>query len=357
VKVKNNVRNYSLNGEETKKAFDKSLVRAEWYRTEIPRDKLKQLMKRKDGPAIRDTSIWLAMLFIFGYMVYVSWGTWWVIPAILVYGNIYHQSAISRWHECGHGTAFKTAWMNSIVYHFASFMILMQATPWQWSHARHHIDTIIVGRDPEIIAPRPPNWVNLIPPIINVRFFHEIWTIIRRAIGRLTDDEVDYIPQNKYRKVIWEARLYVLVLLVIWGGSIFYQIYWLPILVVFPILYGTVLAHFTGLCQHIGLHEDVLDHRLNSRTFYTNPFLRFIYWNMNYHIEHHMYPNVPYYSLSKLHETIKHDCPPASKSFIAASKEAFTAIWIQKDNPNYTIQKKLPPSATPYRAINLTDII
>ena len=27
---------------------------------------------------------------------------------------------------------------------------------WRWSHARHHTDTIIVGRDPEIVAMRPP---------------------------------------------------------------------------------------------------------------------------------------------------------------------------------------------------------
>ena len=46
-------------------------------------------------------------------------------------------------------------------------------------------------------------------------------------------------------------------------------------------------------CSHGGLAEDVVDHRLNSRTFYFNPIGRFIYLNMNYHIEHHMFPMVP----------------------------------------------------------------
>ena len=40
----------------------------------------------------------------------------------------------------------------------------------------------------------------------------------------------------------------------------------------------------------------MLDHRLNSRTVYMNPISRFIYWNMNYHIEHHMFPMVPYHA-------------------------------------------------------------
>ena len=49
---------------------------------------------------------------------------------------------------------------------------------------------------------------------------------------------------------------------------------------------------YFGVTQHLGLAEDVLDHRLNSRTVYMNPFFRFVYWNMNYHVEHHMFPMV-----------------------------------------------------------------
>ena len=38
-----------------------------------------------------------------------------------------------------------------------------------------------------------------------------------------------------------------------------------------------------------------------------NPLFRFIYWNMNYyHVEHHMFPMVPYYRLAELHEIMKH---------------------------------------------------
>jgi fatty acid desaturase len=75
-----------------------------------------------------------------------------------------------------------------------------------------------------------------------------------------------------------------------------------------PRIYGCWHFIMTGLLQHGGLAEDVLDHRLNSRTVYMNPVSRFIYMNMNYHVEHHMFPMVPYYNLPKLHELIKHDC-------------------------------------------------
>ena len=66
-----------------------------------------------------------------------------------------------------------------------------------------------------------------------------------------------------------------------------------------------------------GWPKTSLDHRLNSRTVYMNPVFRFIYWNMNYHVEHHMFPMVPYHALPKLHELIKHDLPAPTPSILA----------------------------------------
>ena len=75
--------------------------------------------------------------------------------------------------------------------------------------------------------------------------------------------------------------------------------------------YGAWLYVTTGLTQHAGLAEDVLDHRLNCRTVYMNPIVRFLYWEMNYHVEHHMFPMVPYYNLKDLHAEMKNDTPDA----------------------------------------------
>src|SRR4051794_27561385 len=100
------LRDYSIVGEETAKAKEKGLVQAEWYVSPIPRERMKQLMKRKDGPSIRDTLLWFCLLFGTGILAYKSWGTWWAIPAFLVYGNCYMTTAVSRSHECNHGSAF-----------------------------------------------------------------------------------------------------------------------------------------------------------------------------------------------------------------------------------------------------------
>ncbi len=74
---------------------------------------------------------------------------------------LYGGSSDSRWHEAGHGTAFRTGWMADALYQLASFMVLRRPTVWRWSHSRHHTDTIIVGRDPEIVQPRPPSFLEI----------------------------------------------------------------------------------------------------------------------------------------------------------------------------------------------------
>ena len=93
-----------------------------------------------------------------------------------------------------------------------------------------------------------------------------------------------------------------------------------------PSLYGAWLAIFFGLTQHAGLAENVLDHRLNSRTVYMNPVFRFLYWNMNYHVEHHMFPMVPYHRLPELHEELKADLPTPYGSTIEAYREIIPTL-------------------------------
>lgn len=343
-------RDYRLSGPENVRARERGLASAEWYASPIPRKRMKELMKRKNGPAIRDTAIWLALLAASGYVAYLSWGTWWAIPAFLVYGILYCSPGDSRWHECGHGTAFKTPWMNEAVYQFASFLVLRPATPWRWSHARHHTDTYIVGRDPEIAQPKPPVWRIILMEIVHLYAGpRDIKRMFLHAVGMIDKEEKDYIPPSEYRKTFWESRVYVLIFAAVIAAC-FYTSSILPAMfVVLPSFYGAFLMLTFGLCQHLGLHEDVVDHRLNTRTIYMNPAFRFLYWNMNYHIEHHMFPMVPYHALPRLHAEMKGDCPAPSPSTWSAVKDVVRALRKQRTDPTYAIDRPLPPTAQPYR--------
>lgn len=344
-------RDYSLTGPCAKRAVEIGLASAEWYHTEVPRKVMKELMQRSDGPALRDTAIWLGSMVLLAGLAVWLWPSPWAIPALLAYGVLYGSASDSRWHECGHGTAFRTGWMNDWVYQIASFMIMRNPVTWRWSHARHHTDTIIVGRDPEIVFMRPPELLRIFLNVFGLLdAFGAVKAMLVNAAGRLTEEERNFIPQSEQPKVVTVARVWLaiyaaVVALAVWTGSI------LPLMLVgLPRLYGAWHHVMTGLLQHGGLADNVLDHRLNSRTVYMNPVSRFIYWNMNYHVEHHMFPMVPYHALPRLHELIKADLPAPNTSILDGYREMWPAIRRQLAYEDYFLKRELPATARPYKA-------
>src|SRR3954464_6405917 len=196
-------RDYSLVGESTRLAIETGLASAEWYHTDVSRKAMKELMQRTDGPAIRDTIIWIVAILASAAGAAYFWGTWWGVPFFFVYGVLYGSSSDSRWHECGHGTAFRTRWMNDVVYQIASFQVMRNPVTWRWSHARHHTDTIIVGRDAEIAVMRPPALMKLALAFVGFPdAFLSLRTLVRNALGELSPDEKDFIPASERSKAV-----------------------------------------------------------------------------------------------------------------------------------------------------------
>ncbi|MBB3145319.1 fatty acid desaturase [Phyllobacterium trifolii] len=343
-------RDYSLIGRDSQLAVESGLAAAEWYHTDIPRKQMKELMKRSDGPAIRDTAIWLGSMLIFAGLGVYFWGTWLCVPFFLAYGVLYGSASDSRWHECGHGTAFKTRWMNDVVYQIACFMIMRNPVTWRWSHTRHHTDTVIVGRDPEIAVMRPPDLLRVALNFFGILdVWHAMGDLIRNALGIVSAEEKTFIPEQEQPRVVRIARIWAAIYVATIGLSLYLGSILPLVLIGLPRLYGAWHHVLTGLLQHGGLADNVTDHRLNSRTVLMNPISRFIYWNMNYHVEHHMFPMVPHHALPQLHAMIKHDLPAANPSILHAYREMVPAFLRQLRNEDYFLKRELPPTAKPYR--------
>jgi Na(+)-translocating NADH:ubiquinone oxidoreductase F subunit len=81
-----------------------------------------------------------------------------------------------------------------------------------------------------------------------------------------------------------------------------------------------------------------------------NPIHRFIYWNMNYHVEHHMFPLVPYHALPRLHAAIKADCPTPYNGILAAWRELLPAVLRQRADPAFFVKRVLPTPTVPSQA-------
>ena len=156
------------------------------------------------------------------------------------------------------------------------------------------------------------------------------------------------IPANKRADCIRNSRIYVclwvmIILLAIIFGS------FLPIfLLLIPKFFATVNIVW-GITQHVGLKEDVKDHRLSTRSVRLNPIFSFIYWKMEYHIEHHV-PMVPSHKLPQLHEVT--DQLPKPKSLYDAYKEIIPAIMKQTKS-DYHIQYTTRSGETTINCLNI----
>lgn len=343
-------RNYSLLGADAKAAVEAGLSASEWYHTDIPRRTMKELMKRSDRPAIRDTIVLFGAMAVFSGLAIALWPSWWSAPFWLTYGTLYGSAMDSRWHECGHGTAFKTRLYNDWLYEVASFCMIRNPVTWRWSHARHHTDTVIVGRDPEIAVMRPPDFARIVANFFGLVDAWIGWArMFYNASGRVHPEEASFIPEAEQPRVVRTARIWV----AIYAATIALALAtWsvVPLLLIgLPRLYGAWHHVMTGLLQHGGLADNVTDHRLNSRTVYMNPVSRFIYWNMNYHVEHHMFPMVPYHRLPELHEAIGHDLPEPNRSIAQAFAEMWPALRRQLRYEDHFVLRALPATAKPYR--------
>jgi Na+-transporting NADH:ubiquinone oxidoreductase subunit F len=276
------------------------------------------------------------------------WGSWWAVIPYLCYAALYASISDSRWHESSHGTAFKTDWMNNLLYEISSFMVMRESTVWRWSHTRHHSDTIIVGRDPEIAVPRPPDIKALVLSFVNYGVYPKYFKqILTHCTGRMLEDEKTYIPETEFPKVYFRARIYVVIYTAVIALSIATGSF-LPIMLIGAVnIFGTWLMPIYGYTQHTGLAENVLDHRLNCRTIYMNFIHRYLYWNMNYHVEHHMFPLVPYHALPALHEAVKDDMPLPYTSLSQAWKEIIPAVLKQVKDPTFHIKRRLPAPKEP----------
>jgi fatty acid desaturase len=115
----------------------------------------------------------------------------------------------------------------------------------------------------------------------------------------------------------------------------------------YSIVYPTDTAPWYPSASAAALAEDVRDHRLNTRTVKLNPFFRFLYFNMNYHIEHHMYPMVPFHALPTLHQRIQKDMPRPYNGLVDAFKEIVPVLIRQSRDASYFLVRELPEQS-PY---------
>jgi len=323
-----------------------------WYRTPLAPAVLKELHERSDVRGFLQTLGYLGVLGLTSGTALYAVGRW---PWPAVVGLVFLHGMCSSFyingiHELGHGTVFRSKWLNRCFDRILSFFSWTNFAVFEASHVRHHQYTLHPPDDLEVVLPIRVLVKHFIQQgFINpVGAFNTIKDTVRIARGKFRGDWEQKLfpasdPVKQQRPIRWARTLLIghgLILII----SIYFKLWLVPVLLTFGPFYGSWLFFLCNNTQHIGLQDNVPDFRLCCRTFTLNPLVRFLYWHMNYHTEHHMYAAVPCYKLGKLHRLIQHDLPPCPHGIVATWKEIAEIQRIQKADPAYQHIAPLPTS-------------
>lgn len=252
-------------------------------------------------------------------------------------------------HEMVHGTVFKSSWLNQIFLHIYSFLDWSNPYHFWESHTEHHKYTLHHPDDQEVVLPIRYSasrfWSQaFIHPALIWWGLHGTCLL---ALDRLPDNDwnrrlfPDTYPEGRSKVKRWaqvtllgHALIFILSLLSGWWIFIF--------LINASKLFGGGLFWLCNNTQHVGLMKNSTDFRLNCRTIELHPIFKFLYWHMNYHIEHHMYAAVPCYNLARLHHQIRDQLPPTLNGLGEAWFQIITILKRQAQDPNYEFQQQIP---------------
>jgi len=147
-------------------------------------------------------------------------------------------------------------------------------------------------------------------------------------------------PEVRKKSIAW-ARLTLAFHVALLVVSAVFRLWPLPLLVTFAPFIANWLRYFVGTPMHTGLKDNVADFRLCVRSITLDPFTQFLYWRMNWHLEHHMFAAVPCYNLKGLYRTIAFDLPKP-RTLVGAWREMRQTWKRQQTDPAYQFDTPLP---------------
>lgn len=313
--------------------------RINWYRTPLTKEERAELNRRSDGPGLLQCLSLCLLYMLTATGCWMAWngGSWaLIIPAFLLHGTVIcFAGPPAAVHELSHGTPFKTQFLNELFIRLFSFLSWSNYVFFRASHAQHHQVTLYAGRDQEIVPPLVFKPLSLLWATTS---FQKPGMHLRHCFGQLKGErETRLFPESnpkKQRELFAWARILVLGHLILAGVFIAIgQLILIPILLL-P-LYGSCLATLCTFPQHAGMQADINDFRYSCRSMTLNPLAAFLYWNMQYHVEHHMYPAVPFWKLPRLNRLVRHDMPEPCNGFAAAWREIVQIEKSRKKDPDY----------------------
>ena len=278
-----------------------------WLVPSLDREARERLWQRRNGRALTEligrlviqVTLLVSTLWLLNSGHYL-----WAIPGVLINAMVWSfLSWAGIGHEFFHGSVFGNRHINMAMFRLCSTLTWSNYAFFEVSHWKHHKRTMW-DDDPETnsecsLGRRDIPWLLTLdlPGFLN-RFRTLCWNASGRVPGFLADSigkdpqAIVCIRRGARAVLFWQFLLA--------AGFILSGQYWLLLLISLAAFTFTLPNRVLEVAQHCGMERNVWDFRRNTRTVIIDPILGFLYANMNYHVEHHMFPGVPYYNLPEL---------------------------------------------------------
>lgn len=283
----------------------------------IPAERRADLSRGSDAAGLWHLAGHLGAIALVALWVASGGPLWWLALPVL---GLLLTFLFTLEHECTHGTPFATPALSLWVGRVAGAVLVLPFTWFRWFHMAHHRHTNDPGRDPELATPKPEGWRAIAWHVSGLPYWAaQISLVLRLARGRADDD---FLPPRARPVAIAEARAmlaaYLLALASLAASPAAFWLWVVPMVLGQPALRLYLLAEHAD-CPHVA---DMLH---NTRTTFTTTAMRWLAWNMPYHIEHHSAPQVPFHRLPDLHDDMR-----AHLGMTAPGYAAFTRGYLSR---------------------------
>ena len=290
---------------------------------------LRELSVRSDLQGALRAGSHFGVVVILGITIWLvssAWGLVWALPLIAVQAY-FVAFLFMAMHETAHKTAFQSRVLNLVVGHLSAFLIAHRYEYYCLFHWDHHRYTQDPDRDPElIVGPRPASDTQL---AIAYSGLLQIAGRERLLLRHALTGEValPWIPENKRHIVVREARLYLAGYVLLFAISLAFSSAILLWAWIVPLLAGQLILRPYLYAEHTGCERtrSAFD---NTRTTYTGAVMKWVAWNMPYHVEHHAYPSIPFHALPKLNQIVDDRIVFRGRGYRAVTRE--TWAWFRR---------------------------
>ncbi|MBI1170694.1 fatty acid desaturase [bacterium] len=219
-------------------------------------------------------------------------------------------------HETTHRTPFAHAGLNDWVGRACGLVLLLPFAWFRYFHLAHHRHTNLPGLDPELAGAKPQTLRQWLWHVSGIPYWiAEAGLLLGLARGNV---QAAYLPARALPGMQREAQV-MLALYALALGSLFVTpvLLWLWIV---PVVLGQPFLRLYLLAEH-GDCPMVANMLENTRTTFTNRIVRFLAWNMPYHVEHHAYPAVPFHRLPALHDRMRGHLQVTAQGYARFSRD------------------------------------